>query len=48
MDELDRVVALDRELVTASRDIKVLSELAWEPEQQISFIANCALMFRVV
>ncbi len=40
MAELDSLIALDKELVAASRDIKVLSELAWEPEQQVSFIAN--------
>ena len=40
MAELDSLVALDKELVNASRDIKVLSELAWEPELQIAFVAN--------
>jgi uncharacterized protein (TIGR02421 family) len=40
MAELDGLIALDRELVSASRDIKVLSEFAWDPELQHSFIAN--------
>ncbi len=38
MTELEKLAALDRELVSASRDIKVLSELAWEPELQYPFI----------
>lgn len=38
MTELERLAALDKELVSASRDIKVLSELAWEPELQYPFI----------
>ena len=40
MAELDSLIALDKELVSTSRDIKVLSELAWEPELQIAFLAN--------
>ncbi len=38
MTELQKLAALDKELVSASRDIKVLSELAWEPELQQPFI----------
>jgi len=40
MAELDSLIAPDKELVSVSRGIKVLSELAWEPKQQNSFIAN--------
>ena len=40
MAEFDSLIALDKELVNASRDIKVLSELVWEPNLQESFIAN--------
>jgi uncharacterized protein (TIGR02421 family) len=38
--EFDHLTSLDRELVNASRGIKVLSELVWEPKLQESFIAN--------
>jgi len=38
MDELDRVLALDRQLVEAARDVKVLSSLAWESEVQTQFL----------
>ena len=40
MAELDSLITLDKELVSASRDIKVLSEFAWDPQLQHSFIAN--------
>ncbi len=40
MAELDGLIALDKELVNASRDIKVLSEFAWDPDLQHSFIAK--------
>lgn len=38
MTDLTPLIALDRELVSASRDIKVLSELAWSPALQEPFI----------
>ena len=40
MTELDRLAALDKELVSTSRDIKILSELSWEPEMQGVFLES--------
>jgi hypothetical protein len=40
MNELDKVLELDESIVDISRDIKILSELAWPPALQSVFLAS--------